>query len=268
MILLILGLIVLLAVQADFVITVLSGGRQGPLTEHLTSAFWRLEQKLHRWRGGGFFHAHSGILVMVAVALAWLLLTSLGWLLIYRSDPTSLVVSETGKPADWVQSFAYVGSALSTMGAANTSASNGWWDLIATVAAANGFVLLTLAMTYVLNVTQTVASGRSFALLVSSLDPTDPRHTDTFATGLSRLVAQLSSTPLALYFSSRDPNLRLARAIGRFSQRVSASPELWPCFAASLRALPGIKLDGMAQSDEAEVERWVEHFSLNRNELD
>lgn len=234
----------------------------------LTRAFWWVAQRLHRWRGGNFLHAHIGVLLMVGVASTWLVLSAVGWLLIFRSDPGALVEKASGEAADWVQTLAYVGSALSTMGAANTTAANGWWDLAGTIAGANGFVLLTLSVTYGLNVTQTLASGRTFALLVSSLDPTDPRHTDTFATGLSRLVAQLSSTPLALYFSSRDPNLRLARAIGRFSQRVSASPELWPCFSASLRALPGIKLDGRAQSDEAEVERWVEHYSLNRNELD
>lgn len=264
-----LGVILLLFVQADFLITTLSGGIHGPLSGRMAFRSWRTLQRLHRGHHGSFLYSYSGLIVMSVMVFAWLLLAAGGWVLIFRGHPSSLIIPSTGAPANWVETSAYAGSALSTMGSSNAIPSNGWWDLWGTVAAANGFVLLTLSMTYILTVMQTVASGRSFALLVASLDPADPRHFPIFATSFNQLVAQLSSVPMALYFSSSRPELRLARAISKFAAAIEHSPELWSSFEPGFRVLPAVTTADIngPKLTAAEVARWADAFSLAENRL-
>lgn len=263
MLLILTGIVLLLIVETDFIITALSGGRQGALTDRLSFGCWRLLQRLHNRFGGEFWHAYSGLIVMTVVTLTWLLLTALAWLLILVGG-TALVMQSTGEPANWIQSLSYVGNALSTMGAANAQPSNGWWGIWGAVAAANGFVLLTLSVTYILTVMQTVAAGRSFALLVNSLDPTDQSYTSTFAENFAQLVSQLTSVPMALYYSSVREDLRLTLAISRFAQQVAVSPELWQVYAPIFKALCADHADGKKPAVD-DVRDWAARFSLTRD---
>ncbi|MCJ8517940.1 hypothetical protein ABID21_000534 [Pseudorhizobium tarimense] len=111
MLLILTGIVLLLIVQTDFIITALSGGRQGALTDRLSFGCWRLLQRLHNRFGGEFLHDYSGQIIMSLVTLTWLLLTALAWLLILVGG-TALVMQSTGEPANWVQSLFYVGNAL------------------------------------------------------------------------------------------------------------------------------------------------------------
>jgi hypothetical protein len=263
MLLIILGLILLFLVQADFIVTALSGGHHGPFTSRLSRGAWRLLQSLHARFGGTFLHSYSGLIIMTLVTLTWLLLTALAWLMIFGGASASLVMRETGEPADWPETLSYVGSALSTMGAANASPASAWWGVWGTVAAASGFVLLTLSVTYILTVMQTVASGRSFALLVNSLDPADPSYTTTYVQKFAQLVSQLSSVPMALNYSAVRPDLRLTFAISRFATRVAQSPDLWETFRPSFEALPSLKTSGETVTLK-DVTNWAAGHSLTR----
>ena len=263
MLLILIGIVLLLIVQTDFIITALSGGRQGAMTDRLSFGCWRLLQRLHNRFGGQLLHAFRGLIIMSFVTMTWLLLTALAWLLILVGGK-ALVMQQTGEPANWVQSLSYVGNALSTMGAANAVPSDGWWGIWGAVAAANGFVLLTLSVTYILTVMQTVASGRSFALLVNALDATSPSFTSTFAENLAQLVSQLTSVPMALYYSSVREDLRLTLAISRFAQQVAVSPELWQVYAPIFKALCVTGTNGKEPA-VADVRDWAARFSLTRD---
>ncbi|MFN7024856.1 MAG: hypothetical protein ACK4QP_10110 [Pseudorhizobium sp.] len=263
MLLIILGLTLLILVQMDFVVTALSSGHHGPFTRRLSLGCWHLLQALQGRIGGRFLHSYSGLIVLTVVTLTWLLLTTLAWLLIFGGASSSLVMRSTDEPANWLQTLSFVGSALSTMGAANASPVNGWWGIWGAVAAANGFVLLTLSVTYILTVMQTVAAGRSFALLVNSLDPADKSYTTTYAENLAQLVSQLTSVPMALYYSSSRRDLRLTLAISRFATVVARSPDLWPIYLPSFQALPGLTTAGDEVTLE-EVTGWAARYSLTR----
>ena len=65
-----------------------------------------------------------------------------------------LVSPDTGEPAGLVEKVAFVGASLSTLGASVVEPTNGWWDVLSMIAAVNRTIVLTLAVSFVLNILQ------------------------------------------------------------------------------------------------------------------
>lgn len=88
------------------------------------------------------------------MATVWIALHWLAWTLIFLSDPGSVVVYRTGEPAGALQTAAYVGAMLSTLGASRAESGSALWDAVSALVAVNGMVVLTLAVTFIVNITR------------------------------------------------------------------------------------------------------------------
>ena len=78
----------------------------------------------------------------------------------------------------------------------------------------NGMIMLTLAVSFLLSVRQTVQEGRSFAGLVS----TGPGETDRHIPRLTDVIAGLHSAPHALWYGHTRRDRRLPDALLRFAR--------------------------------------------------
>ena len=114
-----------------------------------------------------------GPVILLAVAGTWVLLHLCGYVLILRGG-LSLVQADTGEPATWVQTVTFAGSTLSTLGASTVQVTGGWWDILSMVAAMNGMILLTLAVSFLLNIPQTTNSARTFASRFHAVKAREP----------------------------------------------------------------------------------------------
>ncbi|WP_299813378.1 hypothetical protein [uncultured Roseibium sp.] len=264
-ILLIAGILVLAVTAADFAFTTISANKAGPLTRGAAAVYWYVFRLLARLPGESAALRLAGPVVMSGVALVWLALTFVGWLLIFRSYPEALVMKSTGEPADWASTFAFIGSALSTVGASNVQPSSALWDNLSTVAAVSGMVVLTLSVTFVLNITQTVVQGRGFTVLLRIRDPLNVRNDDILLPALADLCIRLNASPLALYYSSSRWERGLPESLNWLARRVAQSPERFRSYRYALQELPFLSVDG---DDDPEgfleaMQDWARQFSLH-----
>lgn len=259
------GIAILTLTLLDFGLTTISGNGSGPLTKRISRAVWVVMRASIGWiRPAAVRHA-VGPTVMAGTALSWIILTALGWLLIFCSWEGAVVVSDTERPADWLQILAFVGSALSTVGASNAEASNTFWDNAAMVAAVNGMVVLTLSVTFVLNVTQTVVSGRGFSALVRSCDLSERSTDDMLLPILASLCFQLKAYPLAIYYSADRSANSITCTLLHLARCVAEDPERASRYLRLLNELPGVS--PVAESNPAlflqNLESWRNRHSLH-----
>jgi len=262
--LLISGLLILILAAGDFAITTISANRTGPVTRATAAVLWSAFRRLARAAGRDIVQPLAGPVIMCGVAFCWLVLTSLGWLLIFRSVPGSLEMKSSGAPAGWAETFAFVGSSLSTVGAANVRPASALWDNLSMIIAVNGMIVLTLSVTFVLNITQTVASGRGFAALIRVRDPADPRNDDLLLPTLADLCVRLNASPLALYYSSPRSSRGLPESLDWLAQRVSSDPGRYEQYRYVLGELPYLREEPEAGRDRflRDLRHWATRYSL------
>lgn len=258
------GLLLLVAVNLDVLFTAVATNRAGMISRSVAAVAWRVICRLTPALGRpNWMYRSCGLAIMSSVAVVWILLISLGWMLFFRSDPLSLEMAETGEPAGWWYTYAFVGSALSTVGASNAKTASALWDIFAMVAAVNGMVVLTMSVSFVLGVTQTVIRGRAFCALAGSLDPADRRNVRLFLPSVVHLCASLRSTPLALYYSAVRPSRRIPETLVHFAERAAETPEALEAYSHALSDLPGL---GLTEGETVSLSRlriWCRQYSLD-----
>ena len=256
----VIGALVLFFVFADFLQTTLGAQKAGRISRVVAAGLW-LTAKGVRVATGRWVHRYSGPYILALVAAFWIAVHWAAWVLIHRSDPASVVMMDSGEPASLVQTIAYVGASISTLGASLAEPSGAWWDLAASLAAVNGMVVLTLSVTFVLNITQTVTEGRTFAVLVNSFEPGDTARTDAYIKQLADIASKFNAFPMALYFSTPIAARRVVPAIAEFVDR-ALSEETLPKLRPVLAMLPGLEVEGDANGVRAAVEEWTERYTL------
>lgn len=169
------GVILILLVAYDAIRTTLSASSSGPVTNRLVSATWSMLLRLHSRKHGHALLAAAGVWITVSLIVVWLLATWLGWFLLFCSSPQAVVNAASQVSADLVERAYYTGYTLTTLGYGDYVPGTNTWRLPPTIAAANGFFLFTLAITYMLNVISNVTQKRQLALSISALGQTPQR---------------------------------------------------------------------------------------------
>jgi hypothetical protein len=276
------GLVVLAIAIYDFLYTTISLAGLGPVSERLTQGLWRagrlvtLQTERHLGRSP---RGLIGPAIVSTLAATWIALFLAGYVLLYLSG-SSLQASETDAPATFVQIVAYAGSTLSTLGASTVEPTNGWWDILSMIAAINGMVVLTLSVTFVLNILQTVMSSRSFAIRYNALlESADARGADrtpdrvaSLGTDLCNLAVKLTSSPLTGFFVPDDPSMSFPNTISHLcdlmeqKELTSWSHAIEGDELAALRTglgQLGRRLKGHGDGgDFAGARAWADHHSL------
>jgi len=254
------GIVVLVLIFCDFVQTTLGAQQAGRVSRLTTRALWQLAKRL-RFVLGPAVHRYVGPSILALMALTWIVVHWTGWTLVHLAVPGAVRAGE-GADAGLVQTIAYVGASLSTLGATLAHPGGPWWDVASGVAAVNGMIVLTLSVTFVINVTQTVVKGREFAVLVHA------HHEDDFAERLqpkfSEVASQLNAFPVALYFSLPQAERRTVPAIRDFLASTLVSDERLEEMRPTIATLPGMCAEGDLAEVRAEVADWSARHMLER----
>ncbi|HKI06374.1 MAG TPA: two pore domain potassium channel family protein, partial [Thermoanaerobaculia bacterium] len=164
-----LGIALVLLVIYDVIWTTLRLQGAGPLTSWVTTALWRLSLKVTRTHKT---LAIAGFDIVLFTVALWIGLIWIGWALVMNMSPHAVVNAATGQPVQFWERLYVVGANLITFGTTEYQPDGAAWHLVATLAAANGFFLIGLVITYLLPLVQAVQQRREIAVYISALGAT------------------------------------------------------------------------------------------------
>lgn len=204
------GLAILLIAGLDFLLTTTGITDRKLPSRRVAAAVWALLTRL--MPATGWSRTAIGPLVMTAIAVFWILLVALGWLLIFQAAADAVVLTDSKAPAGPALDLAFVGKALSTLGGGMVLPGTPMWELITVIVGVNGMVVLTLSVSFVLNTTQSVTLGRAFLAAAEAREDLGQDRSGALDT-LAKLTANLHSQPQALYFSTGNARRRLPEGL-------------------------------------------------------
>lgn len=175
LILSLIGGILVLVVVIDVLLTTLRITGGGPLTNRIAQGLWQIALRVHRVSPDHQRLSWIGFGIVLITMLVWLLLLWVGWTLVFFGDERAIINAQTNAPADvWERAYA-VGYSLITLGLGDYRPDGRIWQIATVIASANGFLLVTLIVTYLLPLVSAVSEKRHFAAYVQSLgaSPTD-----------------------------------------------------------------------------------------------
>lgn len=164
----IVGILLITLADYDAIKTTLSASHSGPLTNRSISTVWTLLLALHQRHRCHRVLSAAGPWLTVGLMTVWLLLALAGWWLLFCSTEDAVVNATTKAPANDVERLYYAGYTWTTLGYGDFVPGSDTWRLAPPLAAANGFFLFTLTITYMLSI---------IAASYCSLDDTAPSHT-------------------------------------------------------------------------------------------
>lgn len=220
------GLVLIVLVVLDLLwTTVAPSAGGGPLTAQLSFRIWGL---VVRW-GKPRVLQLAGVVVTASVIMTWLALLLLGWYLIFTGDPEAVVSASTGLPADAWSRLYFTGFTVFTLGIGDYVPSAPLWQVATVVATATGLSLVTLAITYLLSVIQSVTQRRALAAQITAMGMSPATIIDRAWNGeqlmglesaLQSLIQPVAQTaqqhlafPVLHYFHSVDHATAFARSI-------------------------------------------------------
>ncbi|HEV7280709.1 MAG TPA: ion channel [Pirellulaceae bacterium] len=165
---------------------------------------------------------NASILAVSSSFFVWTSLLWIGWTLVFCGDAGAVVAAEDGTPASLVSRFYFAGFSLTTLGVGDLRPGRGVWEIASVIAAANGFVFLTLVVTYSYSIVTALNVRRAFGAGVVHLGSTPEeialllRDGGAAAVGmrLQQLTAQLETIALQ---SGAHPAIAFSRSRGRRS---------------------------------------------------
>lgn len=177
------------------------------------------------------YFSFVGTTILVTIIVMWTFLLWAGWSLFFLIDPGSVVLAETGKPAELLEVFYFTGYTLITLGNGEYRPEGAFWQLATLAAATTGFFVITLSITFLLSVLPAVVEKRQLSSYLASLGMSPKeiltahwdkencqrltRHLSNVNDSLSRVAQQHLAYPVLHYFLlDRLPN-RPAVARGR-----------------------------------------------------
>ena len=156
-------------VAYDVYATILhSRAQAGPIAHHLNRRVWWLA------RGVAFRCARArrhvilnavGPLLLPALVVTLIFCLMLGYALIYWPHmPASFSVNETARSPTWIEAFYFSGTTLTTLGYGDIAPRTAAMRLTALSEVSAGFAFISLAVTYLLTVTNALERKRTVAL--------------------------------------------------------------------------------------------------------
>jgi hypothetical protein len=173
------GIIVLIVTIYDILWTTLRLTSGGPITSRVTNSLWKAALRVTRSRliRPHPIRSHKALatlgffIVLFTVAL-WILLIWTGWTLVLELSPRAVLYAATGRPADLGERIYFIGSTLVTLGNNEYRPGGPGWRIVTLIAAANGFSMFTLIVTYLLPIVNAELERRRLAVHITALGRT------------------------------------------------------------------------------------------------
>lgn len=208
--------------------TIWVDGTSAPLTGRITTLVWKLmrgiiNEKKHK------LLSLSGPVILVTTVSFWIILIILGWTLIFYADPFSIQNPTSKAYPGFPGHVWYVTYVMFSVGNGDFTPQSDTWQLLSAMVAFGGMAMVTLAVTYILQVISAVVAKRSFASQVTSIgkgaeDFVISQWTgDSFgdielqlssiSTTLSTLSEQHMAYPILHYYHAANPDKANALAL-------------------------------------------------------
>jgi hypothetical protein len=164
-----LGVALLLLVAYDVYATILhASARFGPIGENLNRAVWRVMRalafKLARARRHKLLNT-VGPLLLPSLIFIYIVLLILSFALIYYPRmPEHFVVGPEARAAAWSESLYFSGITLTTVGYGDIAPRTASMRLVSMFESAAGFIVISLAITYLLTVYRALERKRATAI--------------------------------------------------------------------------------------------------------
>ncbi len=163
------GTLLVIIVLWDVMATTMLLSGAGPLTFPLTSGLWKICLKLHRrFMLRGFLSVCGGLIILASITV-WIFFYWFGWTLIFSISNFSVLESQSGATANFLQRAYYVGFTFITLGIGDFKAGSEFWEILSIVLAISGFFMVTLVITYLLPVVSAVVEQRQLAVYIHSM---------------------------------------------------------------------------------------------------
>ena len=157
------GLLVVVLVMLDFLATTISLRREGPMTRLVGRAVGGAMRSMP-----GGVASLAGPVALSLIAAAWIGGLWMGWSLVFI-DAIAHLRGPEGTVVGPLDAVGFSGSLLSTLGLGVLTPTAAWVHVATVLASISGMVVLTLSVTYVLNVSQIATASRGMARRLDGL---------------------------------------------------------------------------------------------------
>ncbi|MES2733771.1 MAG: potassium channel family protein [Bacteroidota bacterium] len=169
---LIFGILLSVVVVYDFAHTTLSANGVGWLTGQVSRRLWKVFLFICRHKGAHPFFNHSGMVTILANLFTWITLCWVSNALIFLSDPSSVVNAVTHLPATTIETIYFTGNSLATLGMGDFRPNGNFWKLFTVIVSLSGLSILTIAITYLVQVLTAEIGKRQLSLYIATLGGT------------------------------------------------------------------------------------------------
>ena len=235
--LLILGFALLAVVTSDVLVTTLTVQGGGFLTNRVCSWIWHHATLLHKRNNNHRLLGAVGLLITVGITVLWYLLTWVSWSLIFCSFQDAILNSSNEQPATIWGRIYFTGYTITTLGRGDYLPSSTPWHLLAGLAAANGFFLVTLSIAYLFPVVSAATQKRALAVYITSLGGTADQiltrawngknfgNLDQHLVNLTPLIVELGEKhltyPVLHYFHTKERSRCLPLSISALDEAIT-----------------------------------------------
>lgn len=253
------GLLLLALTIADLVKTTLTLQGAGPITRRIGNLGWTAARRLDS--GRGHLLPYAGPLIALLTVAGWLLSQWIAWTLFLSAGETMVVDGLTAEPADLWSRIYYAGFSLLTLGIGDYRPSGVPAQLATTLAAALGFLTVSLSATYFIPTVSAAAAKRQLALHISGIGRTPEEillstwngsdfssladHLVSLTPQIIKVGQQHLAYPVLHYFYSEDADAALTVRLAALDDALSilheaVAPDCRPPIAITRPAMNGI----------------------------
>lgn len=170
--LLVLGILLLLAGLIEGLWTsIWVDGTSAPLTSRVTTGIWKLFRLCIPSRKHKALSL-AGPVILATTVFMWIFLIWLGWTLIFYSNPSSLYIPDKSFTPAFEDVCWYVAYVMFTVGNGDFLPVQGVWQILSALVAFTGMAMVTLSITYILQVITAVNNKRAFSSEVTGIAKT------------------------------------------------------------------------------------------------
>jgi hypothetical protein len=151
--------------------TIWVDGNSAPFTSRYTTFIWKIFRLLIR-SGNDRKLSLAGPFILITTVLIWIGIIWIGWTLIFLSHPQSLGSQNLSEPVDFTDVLWYVAYNMFTVGNGDFKPQGDTWQVVSSFISLTGMTMVTLSITYVLQVISAVTAKRSIAGQITSIGKT------------------------------------------------------------------------------------------------
>ena len=208
--------------------TIWSDKNSSPLTSRLTSGIWKAFRVFVR-PGNNSLLNFAGPFILISSVISWILMLWLGWVLIFYAIPDAALVKSSNAIPDLTDLIWFIAYCMFTIGNGDLTPNGDVWQVITSFVGFSGMGMVTLAITYLLQVVSAVVNKRSFASQVAAIGKTAEEFVKkewsrgsfgSIELQLNSLTAQLSTIseqhlafPILHYYHTANVKKSLAMAV-------------------------------------------------------